>query len=79
MLHIHAVGPALLTPLPTARNEVVVTHHGPDYDREKWDRIAKLALRMGEKTATTYADKVIVISNVIRDSLKENIISATQL
>ncbi|MFT4070756.1 MAG: glycosyltransferase family 4 protein [Dysgonamonadaceae bacterium] len=72
ILHIHAVGPALLAPLAKLLGmKVVVTHHGPDYDREKWGTIAKLALRMGEKAATQYSDKVIVISNVIRDSLKD--------
>lgn len=72
ILHIHAVGPALLAPLARFFGmKVVVTHHGPDYDREKWGLVAKLALRLGEKAATTYANRVIVISNVIQDSLRE--------
>lgn len=70
ILHIHAVGPALLTPLARLFGmKVVVTHHGPDYDREKWGFVAKLALRLGEKAATRFANKVIVISNVIQESL----------
>ncbi len=37
ILHIHAVGPALLVPLARLmRLDVVVTHHGYDYDRQKW-------------------------------------------
>src|SRR4051812_30862708 len=37
VVHIHAVGPSLLTPLARLLGlRVVVTHHGPDYDREKW-------------------------------------------
>ena len=72
ILHIHAVGPALLAPIARFLGmKVVVTHHGPDYDREKWGVVAKLALRLGEKAATTYANKVIVISNVIQESLRE--------
>ena len=36
VLHIHAIGPAIVTPLARLlRLRVVVTHHGPDYDREK--------------------------------------------
>lgn len=72
VLHIHAVGPALLAPLARLLGmKVVVTHHGPDYDRQKWGLFAKLALRMGERAATGFANKVIVISNVIRDSLSQ--------
>ena len=34
-IHIHAIGPALLTPLARLlRMKVVFTHHGPDYDRD---------------------------------------------
>ena len=71
IVHIHAVGPALVAPFARLLGmKVVVTHHGPDYDREKWGKGAKLALHLGEKAAVNYANKVIVISNVIRDDLK---------
>ena len=47
IVHIHAVGPALFTPLARMLGlKVVVTHHGADYDREKWGRFAKWILRM---------------------------------
>mgnify|MGYP000613934475 CR=1 FL=1 len=37
IVHLHAVGPALLTPLARLLGmKVVFTHHGPDYDRDKW-------------------------------------------
>ena len=29
--------------------KVVFTHHGPDYDRDKWGRIAKIILKLGER------------------------------
>jgi glycosyltransferase involved in cell wall biosynthesis len=36
VLHIHAIGPALLTPLARLFGlNVVVTHHGADYERQK--------------------------------------------
>lgn len=42
MLHIHAIGPALLVPYAKLLGmKVVFTHHGPDYDRDKWGFVAK--------------------------------------
>lgn len=71
-VHINAVGPALLAPYAKLRGlRVVFTHHGPDYDREKWGRAARLMLRMGERMGVRYADDVIVISEVIRSIVKD--------
>ncbi len=68
ILHIHAIGPALLTPYAKLRGmKVVFTHHGPDYDRDKWDYVAKLMLRLGEWMGCKFADHVIVISEVIKN------------
>ena len=69
---INAVGPALLAPYAKLKGlKVVFTHHGPDYDREKWGRAAKFMLRLGERMGVKYADDVIVISNVIRNIVKD--------
>jgi glycosyltransferase involved in cell wall biosynthesis len=66
VLHIHAIGPAIVTPLARLfRLRVVVTHHGPDYDREKWGGFARRLLRLGEKWGMSYANQRIVISEVI--------------
>lgn len=68
VLHLHAIGPALLVPYAKLLGmKVVFTHHGPDYDRDKWGRMAKFVLRLGERMGCKYADHVIVISNVIKD------------
>lgn len=73
LLHIHAIGPSLLTPFARLLGmKVVMTHHGPDYDRQKWGKLAKMILRLGEKMGVKYANKVIVISTVINDILKNN-------
>src|SRR6185312_5078097 len=49
ILHIHAVGPAIVTPIARLLGlRVVVTHHGPDYDRDKWGRFARWVLQTGE-------------------------------
>ena len=70
IVHLHAVGPALLTPLARLLGmKVVFTHHGPDYDRDKWGMAAKTALRLGEAAGTLFANEVIVISHVIDDML----------
>lgn len=68
ILHIHAIGPALLTPLARVLGlKVVFTHHGPDYDRDKWGLVAKTILKLGERMGVIFANEVIVISNVIND------------
>ena len=72
VLHIQAIGPALMTPLARLLGlAVVVTHHGPDYDRQKWGRFAKWVLRTGERWGMRWSNARIVISQVIRNRLRE--------
>lgn len=72
LLHLHAVGPGLAMPLAKILGlNVVFTHHGPDYDREKWNSFSKFLLRLGERLAVMLADEVIVISDVISRNIKE--------
>ncbi|MCF8069438.1 MAG: glycosyltransferase family 4 protein [Desulfobacterales bacterium] len=67
VVHVHAVGPALLIPFARLLGlKVVFTNHGPDYDRQKWNGIAKAVLRIGEKVGGIFAHEIIVISNVIK-------------
>ncbi|MBK8161625.1 MAG: glycosyltransferase family 4 protein [Gammaproteobacteria bacterium] len=68
ILHIHAIGPGIVTPLARLLGlKVVVTHHGPDYDREKWSSFARWLLRRGEAWSMRYSHRRIVISKVIRN------------
>ena len=72
IIHIHAIGPALLTPFARLLGlKVVFTHHGPDYDREKWGRVAKFMLRSGERMGCRFAHEVIVISSVINRTIQQ--------
>lgn len=72
LVHIHAIGPALLTPFARLLGmKVVFTSHGPDYNREKWGTFAKSILRLGEKWGAKYANEVIVISKGIERIIKE--------
>lgn len=72
VVHIHTIGPALLAPYAKLLGmKVVITHHGPDYDRDKWGFIAKTILKLGESMGCKFADHVIVISNVIKNLIAE--------
>jgi glycosyltransferase involved in cell wall biosynthesis len=72
VLHVHAIGPALLVPYAKMLGmKVVFTHHGPDYDRDKWGLAAKTMLKLGESMGCKFADHVIVISNVIKDLIAQ--------
>ena len=71
ILHIHAVGPAIVTPLARfLRLKVVVTHHGPDYDREKWGPFARRVLQAGELFGMRHANARIAISQGIADLIR---------
>lgn len=71
ILHIHAIGPMIMTPFARLLGlKVVVTNHGPDYDRQKWGNLAKTILKIGEYLGTKFANHVIIISEVINDILK---------
>ena len=72
LIHIHAIGPALLTPLARLTGlKVVVTNHGPDYDRQKWGRFAKWVLRAGEMLGARFAHRMIAVSRTIRALMHE--------
>ena len=68
IVHIHALGPNLMAPLARLLGmRVVMTNHGPDYDRQKWGQMAKFVIKMGERLGSHFANQVIVISKVIAD------------
>lgn len=68
IIHIHAIGPALMVPIARILGlKVVITHHGPDYDRQKWGRFSKMILKLGERVGILYANHVIAISQHIKD------------
>jgi glycosyltransferase involved in cell wall biosynthesis len=67
VLHLHAVGPAIFTPLARVLGlRVVVTHHGADYDREKWSGFARWVLRTGEHFGMRWSNARIAISQTIQ-------------
>lgn len=71
VLHIHAIGPAIVTPLARLLGlRVVVTNHGPDYDRDKWGPFAKWVLRTGESFGMRWSHARIAISRVIEQLVR---------
>jgi glycosyltransferase involved in cell wall biosynthesis len=71
IIHIHAIGPSLLVPLAKIlKMKVVVTHHGPDYLRQKWSGFPKHFLKFCERIGIRFADRVIVIEQSIASHLK---------
>jgi glycosyltransferase involved in cell wall biosynthesis len=71
LVHIHAIGPALLTPFARLLGlHVVVTHHGFDYERQKWGPLARSILRTGEAMGMLFSHANIGVSKVIVDSVR---------
>lgn len=67
VIHYHAEGPCV--PLALARRagiRTVATIHGLDWQRAKWGRLASAYIKMGEKTAATKADGLVVLSEGVR-------------
>jgi glycosyltransferase involved in cell wall biosynthesis len=72
ILHIHAIGPAIMAPLARLLGlRVIVTHHGPEYERQKWGPCARGVLRLGEMLGMRYANRRIAISQLITDLIQQ--------
>lgn len=72
ILHIHAIGPALLTPLARLFGlKTVVTHHGFDYNRDKWGGLARKMLKTGEWAGMRFASQRIAVSRHIVETVAE--------
>lgn len=72
LLHIHAIGPALMAPLARILGlRVIVTHHGFDYLRQKWGRRSRLVLRLGEYCGMRFANGRIAVSRATSKSIEE--------
>jgi glycosyltransferase involved in cell wall biosynthesis len=72
IIHLHAVGPALFTPLARLLGmKVIVTHHGADYDRQKWNASAKGLLKTGEAMALMFANTILVVGKSLTKKLQQ--------
>lgn len=73
VVHIHAEGPALMSWLPKLLGKrVVVTVHGLDWQRQKWQNsLGKWYILAGERAAVRFADEIIVLSRNHRRYFRE--------
>ncbi|MGP8160575.1 MAG: glycosyltransferase family 4 protein [Candidatus Dormibacteria bacterium] len=69
ILHYHAIGPSVFSPLPRvlAGRRVVVTIHGLDYDREKWGLGARTSLRAAAWISAHGPHATITVSRDLAD------------
>ncbi|HQJ15885.1 MAG TPA: glycosyltransferase family 4 protein [Candidatus Omnitrophota bacterium] len=66
ILHIHAIGPSFFAPVGRFLGmRVVVTNHGPDYERKKWGKTARAFLKLSELIGFLFSMRVIAISSGI--------------
>lgn len=73
VVHYHAVGPGLVSPLSkaTRRGAIVLTVHGLDFAREKWGLGARLALQVSARMSALVPDRTIVVAESLRDYYAE--------
>ncbi|MGJ8624630.1 MAG: glycosyltransferase family 4 protein [Yoonia sp.] len=72
-IHLHAIGPGLLAPLARFLGvPVVLTHHGDDFQRAKWNKFAKAVLRTGERLGLSSASQVIAVSPTLAERLRQD-------
>jgi glycosyltransferase involved in cell wall biosynthesis len=64
ILHYHAIGPSVFTPIPRAltRRGVVLTIHGLDYERDKWGLGARTALKTAGWISARVPHAIITVS-----------------
>lgn len=48
-----------------------MTHHGPDYERQKWGALAKKVLQLGERVWAHHSHLIIAVSKHIKKLLSE--------
>lgn len=68
VVHYHGVGPALLCWIPRLMGKkVIVTVHGADWRREKWNKMARLSLLSGAWIARFFAQEITAVSQPCAD------------
>lgn len=71
VIHYHAEGPRAVAFCALVRYSTVATIHGLDWQRAKWGKFASTYLKLGERTAATCADEVIVLSRNVQRYFKD--------
>lgn len=72
LVHIHAIGPSFVVPLARLMGlKVVITHHGCDYKRQKWNVVARLVLRFGEAAGCLWTHQIITIASYLAQDIQK--------
>ncbi len=70
IVHVHAIGSSIFVPIPRAmRCRTVVTVHARDWERPKWNRIARACLHLAEWASVRLPHRTIAVSNSVADQL----------
>ncbi|MBI2954665.1 MAG: glycosyltransferase family 4 protein [Chloroflexi bacterium] len=73
VVHFHALGPSLFTPLARmAGKKTVVTVHGLDWQRDKWGKAASWFLKQGEYASAKFPTATIVVSKSLQQYYREH-------
>jgi glycosyltransferase involved in cell wall biosynthesis len=74
VIHYHGVGPSLWSWIPrliSPRTIIVTTFHCIDRKHEKWGRIGRIALTLGEWTSCRFAHRTIAVSRTIEQYARD--------
>lgn len=74
VVHIHNIGPALFSPLLKLFSiPVILTFHSPNYEHKKWGYFAKKLLRLSERVALKFSDKIIFVNRLQMEKYPDKI------
>ena len=63
IVHIHNIGPGYVIPfLRLFGLKVLLTYHSANYEHQKWGWLSKHLLKISEKVALTFSNKIIFVS-----------------
>lgn len=73
VVHFHAEGPCAMIWIPKLLGKrCVVTIHGLDWQREKWQNgLGSKYIHLGEKMAVKFADEIIVLSKGVQEYFRK--------
>ena len=68
IVHFHALGPSLFTPVTKtfSKAKVLTTCHGLDWQRAKWGTFSSQVIKAGERSAVRFADRLVVVSEALQ-------------
>lgn len=74
VIHFQSIGPALLCWLPKLLNpkiKIVSTLQSRDYEHQKWNGLARLILKLGERSMCFFSDDIIVVTRLMENYVRE--------